>query len=142
MLWVYNAQIDVPTKPQPFRNWNIHQSKNILKFWNNVKYFSTWHSTLIENKYLNSQTYSKWIEFTDAFAQQVSAVHLKGSITDKSLVGGKVPKCITSTTSTTKDTIIIVYFIPIDKKNIAEYKVYVNPARWYAGLRYILPPLL
>ena len=84
---------------------------------------------MIENKYLNSQTYSKWIEFTDAFAQQVSAVHLKGSITDKSLVGGKVPKCITSTTSTTKDTIIIVYFIPIDKKNIAEYKVYVNPAR-------------
>ena len=81
---------------------------------------------MIENKYLNSQTYSKWIEFTDAFAQQVSAVHLKGSITDKSLVGGKVPKCITSTT---KDTIIIVYFIPIDKKNIAEYKVYVNPAR-------------
>ena len=75
---------------------------------------------------MNSQTYSKWIEFTDAFAQQVSAVHLKGSITDKSLVGGKVPKCITSTT---KDIIIIVYFIPIDKKNIAEYKVYVNPAR-------------
>jgi len=55
-------------------------------------------------------------------------------IPDKSLVGGKVPKCITSTT---KDTIIIVYFIPIDK-NIAEYKVYVNPARWYAGLKYIL----
>ena len=96
---------------------------------------------MIENQYLNSQTYSKWIEFTDAFAQQVSAVHLKGSITDKSLVGGKVPKCITSTTSTTKDTIIIVYFIPIDK-NIAKYKVYVNPARWYAGLKYILPLLL
>ena len=34
--------------------------------------------------------------------------------------GGKVPKCIT------KDTIIIVYFIPIDK-NIAEYKVYFLP---------------
>ena len=49
---------------------------------------------------------------------------------DKSLVGGKVSKC---TTSTTEDTIIIVYFIPI-----AEYKVYVNPARWYAGLKYIL----
>ena len=44
-------------------------------------------------------------------------------------------------TSTTKDTIIIVYFIPIDK-NIAEYKVYVNPARWYAGLKYILQLLL
>ena len=69
---------------------------------------------MIENQYLNSQTYSKWIEFTDAFAQQVSAVHLKGNITDKSLVGGKVPKCITSTTSTTKDTIIIVYFIQIE----------------------------
>jgi len=38
--------------------------------------------------------------------------------------GGKVPKCITI--STTKDTIIIVYFIPIDK-NIAEYKVYFLP---------------
>jgi len=37
--------------------------------------------------------------------------------------GGKVPKCITSTT---KDTIIILYFIPIDK-NIAEYKVYFLP---------------
>ena len=37
--------------------------------------------------------------------------------------GGKVPKCITSPT---KDTIIIVYFIPIDK-NIAEYKVYFLP---------------
>ena len=35
-------------------------------------------------------------------------------IPDKSLVGGKVPKCIISTT---KDTIIIVYFIPIDKKH-------------------------
>ena len=23
-------------------------------------------------------------------------------------------------------------------KNIAKYKVYVNPARWYAGLKYIL----
>ena len=33
-------------------------------------------------------------------------------IPDKSLVGGKVP-----ITSTTKDTIIIVYFIPIDKKH-------------------------
>ena len=63
------------------------------------------------------------------------------SIPDESLVGGNVPKCITSTTSTTKDTIIIVYFIPIDK-NIAEYKVYVNPARWYARLKYILQLLL
>ena len=36
------------------------------------------------------------------------------AIPDKSLVGGKVPKCITSTTSTTKDTIIIVYFIQIE----------------------------
>ena len=62
----------------------------------------------------------------------------EGFIPDKSLVGGKVPKCITSTT---KDTIIIVYFIPIDK-NIAKYKVYVNPARWYAGLKYILQLLL
>ena len=42
---------------------------------------------------------------------------------------------------TTKDTIIIVYFIPIDK-NIAEYKVYVNSARWYAELKYILQLLL
>ena len=33
------------------------------------------------------------------------------AIPDKSLVGGKVPKCITSTT---KDTIIIVYFIQIE----------------------------
>ena len=40
-------------------------------------------------------------------------------------------------TSTTKDTIIIVYIIPIDK-NIAEYNVYVNPARWYNGLKHIL----
>ena len=31
----------------------------------------------------------------------------------------------------------MVYFILIDK-NIAKYKVYVNPARWYAGLKYIL----
>jgi len=46
-----------------------------------------------------------------------------------------------STNSTTKDTIIIVYFIPIDK-NIAEYKMYVNPARWYAGMKYILQLLL
>ena len=60
------------------------------------------------------------------------------SIPHKSLVGWKVSKCITSTT---KDTIIIVYFIPIDK-NIAKYKVYVNPARWYAGLKYILQLLL
>ena len=44
-------------------------------------------------------------------------------------------------TSTTIDTIIIVYSIPIDK-NIAEYKVYVNPARWYEGLKYILQLLL
>ena len=29
----------------------------------------------------------------------------------------EVPKWITSTTSKTKDTIIIVYFIPIDKKH-------------------------
>ena len=43
------------------------------------------------------------------------------SIPHKSLVGEKVSKCITITTSTTKDTIIIVYFIPIDK-NIAEFK--------------------
>ena len=63
--------------------------------------------------------------------------YLADSIPDKSLVGGKVPKCITSTTSTTKNTIINVYYIPIDK-NIAKYKVYVNPARWYAGLKYIL----
>ena len=34
-----------------------------------------------------------------------------------------------------------VYFIPIDK-NIAKYKVYVNPARLYAGLKYILQLLL
>ena len=36
--------------------------------------------------------------------------------TRHSLVGGKVPKCITSTTSTNKDTITIVYFILNDKK--------------------------
>ena len=41
------------------------------------------------------------------------------TIPDNSLVGGKVPECITSTT---KDNIIIVFFIPIDK-NIVEYKV-------------------
>ena len=59
-----------------------------------------------------------------------SKFNLKSDIHDKSLVGGKVPKCITS-------ILYIVYFIPIDK-NIAEYKVYVNPARWYAELKYIL----
>ena len=37
------------------------------------------------------------------------------------MVGGKVPKCITSTF---KDTNTIVYFI-LNDKNIGEYKVYV-----------------
>ena len=70
---------------------------------------------------------------------KVTRVKFKAEdIPDKSLVGGKVPKCITSQLAQLK---IIVYFIPIDK-NIAEYKVYVNPARWYAGLKCILQLLL
>ena len=51
------------------------------------------------------------------------------SYTQHKSTGGKVPK---STTSTSKDSITIVYFILN-----AENKLYVNPAR-----RYVLQPLL
>ena len=59
----------------------------------------------------------------------------------KSLVGGKVPKCITSQLAQLK-ILLLLYILFQLIKIIAEYKVYVNPARWYAGLKYILQPLL
>ena len=60
-----------------------------------------------------------------SFSEQYFLFFLKVNLTaipDKSLVGGNVPKCITSTT---KDT-IIVYFIQIDKKKLPNIKCMSN----------------
>ena len=61
-------------------------------------------------------------------------------IPDKSLVGGKVP--ITSTQLAQLKILLLLDILFQLIKNIAEYKVYVNPARWNAGLKYILQLLL